>query len=228
MRSRLAGVGVALAASTGLLVAAVVTLGITSPPASAPVAASNADSAVTDAAAVAYPTVEDHCYIAGMIPHHEQALALSSLILDASDVSERTRALAEFIVADQSAEIQTMRAWQDAWRQAIPAGAASGGVHAGHAPATGVVPSGCGDHAHTGMRGMATPEQLDALDEAESVAAERLFLELMIVHHEGALEMATRAVTEASNAFVRSSGKHVLVEQAREIAAMTDLLASMP
>jgi uncharacterized protein (DUF305 family) len=75
---------------------------------------------------------------------------------------------------------------------------------------------------------MATPEQLAALDAAESLAAERLFLELMIVHHEGALDMATRAVTEASNAFVRTSGKHVLVEQAREIDAMTDLLASMP
>jgi uncharacterized protein (DUF305 family) len=219
---------VVLAASTALLGAAVVTLGLTSPPASAPVAAA-VDSTVTDAAAAAYPTVEDHCYIEGMIPHHEQALELSSLVLDASGVGGRTRALAEFIVADQSGEIQTMRAWQDAWRQAIPAGAGfSGGGHGDHGSAAGVVPSGCGDHAHTGMGGMATPEQLAALDAAESLAAERLFLELMIVHHEGALDMATRAVTEASNAFVRTSGKHVLVEQAREIDAMTDLLASMP
>lgn len=228
MRSRVAGIGVVLAASIGLLGVTVVTLGLTSPPASAPVAAANVDSAVTDAATAAFPTVEDHCYIEGMIPHHEQALELSSLVLGASGVGERTRALAEFIVADQSAEIQTMRAWQDAWRQAIPAGAVTGGGHADHAPASGAVPSGCGDHGHTGMRGMATPEQLAALDAAESVAAERLFLELMIVHHEGALDMATRAVTEASNAFVRSSGKHVLVEQAREIEAMTDLLETMP
>jgi uncharacterized protein (DUF305 family) len=228
MRHRLAGIGVVLAVSTGLLGAAAVTLGLTAPPPSAPQAASAASSA-TDAATAAYPTALDHCYIEGMIPHHAQALELSGLVLGATGVPERTRALAEFIVADQSAEIETMRAWQEAWRQAVPAGgaAASQGhdVH-GAAAATDAVPTGCGDHAHTGMKGMASPDQLAALDAAEGEVADRMFLELMIAHHEGAVEMATRAVTEGSNAFVRSSGKHVLVEQKSEIAAMTALLVA--
>lgn len=234
MRNRIAALGVVLAASTGLAAAAVVTLGATTSVASAPQAAPAEQT--TDAATAAYPTLEDHCYIEGMIPHHEQALELSRLVLDAGDVRERTRALAEFIVVDQAAEIDTMRAWQDAWRRAAPAPGAGAGHSAGHSAGQGAgahgsssaVMTGCGDHDHVEMKGMATPAQLAALGAAEGDAADRMFLELMIVHHEGALEMAERAVRQGSNAFVRTSGKHVLVEQEREIAAMTALLAEAP
>lgn len=222
MRNRVAAVGVVLAAATGLAAATVVTLGMTTPATSAPQAASAGRA--TDAVIQAYPTLEDHCYIEGMIPHHEQALELSRLVLEAGGVRERTRALAEFIVADQTTEIETMRAWQDAWRRAAPSDAG----HAGGHGASGPVVTGCGEHAHSEMKGMATPAQLTALDAAEGGAADRMFLELMIVHHEGALEMAERAVRQGSNAFVRTSGKHVLVEQEREVAAMTALLGEAP
>lgn len=228
MRSRAAGAGVILAVAAGLAGVAAAALGMTAPrdaPAiAAPVTAASGPGAV----AAGYPSVIDHCYVEGMIPHHEQALELSELVLGADGVRDRTRALAEFIIVDQSAEIDTMRAWQDAWARAIPAeGAASG--HAAHGASSGGVPMGCGDHAdHSAMKGMATPEQLTALGASEGAQAERLFLELMIVHHEGALEMATTAVTEGSNDFVRTSGKHVLIEQDREIAAMAALLAEAP
>ncbi|MFK4837757.1 DUF305 domain-containing protein [Microbacterium sp. ZW T2_14] len=228
MRSRIAAFGVVLALSTATVAAGAVGLSLMTGAESAPQAA--AAGARTDAATAAYPTVEDHCYIEGMIPHHEQALELSSLVLGATGVRDRTRALAEFIVADQTAEIETMRAWQNAWRGAIPAGGPSAGHegHGGAQPAAGAVPTGCGDHPHTEMKGMASAEQLAALDAAEAGAADRMFLDLMIAHHEGALEMAESAVREGTNAYVRSSGKHVLVEQQREIAAMTALLAEAP
>ncbi|WP_127476730.1 DUF305 domain-containing protein [Microbacterium sulfonylureivorans] len=226
MRSRAAGAGVVLAVTAGLAGLATVAFGMTAPrdgvATTAPVAAA---SGAAPPAAAEYPSVADHCYIEGMIPHHEQALELSRLVLEAEDVRERTRALAEFIVVDQSTEIDTMHAWQDAWTRAIPVDGV-GAAHAAHDASAGSIPTGCGDHAdHAGMKGMATPAQLAALDEAEGAEADRLFLELMIVHHEGALAMATIAVTEGSNAFVRTSGKHVLVEQEREITAMTALLA---
>lgn len=228
MRSRIAALGVVLAVCTGLTGAAVVAFGLTAPATSSPQAAQA--GAMTDAATAAYPTVDDHCYIEGMIPHHEQALELSRLVLEAAGVRDRTRALAEFIVADQTAEIDTMRAWQTAWRGAIPAVGASSGheAHGGAQGVAGAIPTGCGDHGHAQMKGMATAEQLAALDAADGTAADRMFLELMIAHHEGALEMAESAVREGSNAFVRSSGKHVLVEQAREVAAMNALLTEVP
>lgn len=222
-----------LAVATVLAGAAVVVLGVTESPESTPVAASQGELAAADDAADLYPTHEDYCYIEGMIPHHEQALELSELVLAATGVRERTRALAEFILTDQSAEIETMRAWQEAWRRTVPSGGSSS--HSGHGSAGGAadanagIPTGCADHGdHAEMKGMATAEQLAVLEAAEGLDADRMFLELMVVHHEGALEMATQVVTAGSNAFARSSGKHVLVEQEREIAAMTALLAEVP
>lgn len=228
MPHRIVATGVVLAVSTALVGGAAVALGMTVPATSAPQAV--ASSGMTDAATAAYPTVVDHCYIEGMIPHHEQALELSRLVLDADGVRDRTRALAEFIVADQSGEIQTMRAWQDAWRQALPTDSehTGHGAHAAAVAPAGGIPSGCDDHGHTEMKGMATVEQLAALDAAEGAAADRMFLELMIVHHEGALVMAERVVRDGTNAFARTSGKHVLIEQEREVAAMTSLLEGPP
>ncbi|MBW9092426.1 DUF305 domain-containing protein [Microbacterium jejuense] len=232
MRSRIARLGVVLALSTAALGVAVAALGLTTPPPSQP----QASGVRMDAAAAGFPTAEDHCYIEGMIPHHEQALELSGLVLDAAGVRERTRALAEFIVADQTAEIETMRAWQSAWQQAVQSGTTAvghGGAHAGgHAEDAGAAspatPTACGDHPHAQMKGMASPAQVAALDAAEGAAADRMFLELMIAHHDGALEMAEAAVRGGSNAYVRTSAKHVLVEQAREITAMSALLAEAP
>lgn len=223
MRNRIAVIGVVVAALTLAGGAGALAVAATGGESSPPVAA-----ATSSAAQTAFPSVEDHCYIEGMIPHHEQALALSESVLAADGVRDRTRALAEFIIGDQSAEIGTMRAWQQAWAKAIPTDATATGGHAAHDAPAGTIATGCGDHGHGEMKGMATPDQLAALAAADGVEADRLFLELMIVHHEGALEMATSAVTDGSNAFVRASAKHVLVEQEREIAAMTGLVAELP
>lgn len=111
MRSRSAGVGVVVAVTAGLAGLATVTLGLTTPvgtsATTAPLAAA-ADAPDAASPTGGYPTLVDHCYIEGMIPHHEQALELSRLVLDAGGVRDRTRALAEFIVVDQSTEIETM------------------------------------------------------------------------------------------------------------------------
>lgn len=233
MSRRVAGFGVLIALTTGAGVLAVMVLGLTTPQGGA--VARSASSGAS--ASTSYPVEADYCFVEAMIPHHEQALELSALVLSAPEARERTRALAEFIEKDQSTEIETMQRWQDAWAQTVPTAAGSQtSSHGGHdqveLAASADLARGCGTHTdHTAMKGMATPEQLEALAAmapADGLAADRLFLELMIVHHEGALEMATLAVQEGSNAYVRSSAKHVLIEQAREIAAMTALLAELP
>ncbi|NYE19327.1 DUF305 domain-containing protein [Microbacterium immunditiarum] len=223
-----AAAGAVAALGVAAVLASAVTLGHVLP-SSAPDAAQGTVAAA--AVQPAYPIEADYCYVEAMVPHHEQALVLSELVLAASGVSDRTRALAEFIVADQTAEIEQMSAWLDAWARALPdtAGAASGhGADGGHAVTSpGVIAQGCGHDGHAAMMGMATDEQLAAFRSLTGAAAERTFLELMIVHHEGALEMARTAVTEGSNAFVRSSAKHVLVEQEREVGAMTAILETV-
>jgi len=222
-RSRMAVAGVTVASLTAAAIVAVSVLGMAPPLEGATVAAARA-------AVVEFPTEVDYCYVEGMRPHHEQALEMSELVLAADGVSDRVRALAEFIVVDQTREIEQMSAWRQAWDDAVAESSGdSPAAHAHEAPAESPpddVATGCGHSAHTEMAGMATPDQLAALGAASGSDAERLFLQLMIVHHEGALVMAEKAVREGRNAFIRSSGKHVIVEQKREIDAMTALLAA--
>lgn len=234
MRSLPARIAVVAAGVTAALAIGVTVLGLVRPIPESP-AAGSAGSSTTAAGSVqmVFPTELDYCYMDAMIPHHEQALKLSTLVLQTDGVTERVQALAEFIRTDQATEISQMQQWQDAWATArADAGAVTAGGHAAHDATTMLdtdISTGCSDHdSHAGMSRMATPEQIAALGQAEGPAAQEMFLDLMIAHHKGALEMAEIAVREGENAFVRSSAKHVLVEQEREIGAMRDILAGMP
>lgn len=244
-RSRLAAASVVIAVAVAVLATVVVGRSLVAdPPPVTVVAAGPAGTTPQQD----FPSSADHCYVDAMLPHHEQALTLSEIILAEPLAGDRVRALAAFIIADQGREIEAMREWREAWARATAtttdaATAATPAGHAGHGvaadppaaasdspPASAArVPGSCAAHGadHAAMRGMATDGQLDALRAGDGAAAERLFLDLMIAHHDGALEMARTAVLEGSNAFVRASAKHVLIEQDREIAAMRGMLEDL-
>lgn len=76
--------------------------------------------------------------------------------------------------------------------------------------------------------GMATPAQVAELRGLRGRAADRLFLTLMIRHHEGGVAMAEVAADRAQTDEVRTLARSVLVAQQGEIALMTDLLAHLP
>lgn len=249
-RSRLAAASVVIAVAVAVLATVVAGRSLVAdPPPVTVVAAGPAGTTPQQD----FPSSADHCYVDAMLPHHEQALTLSEIILAEPLAGDRVRALAAFIIADQGREIEAMREWREAWARAAATttDAATAGTPAGHAghgvaadppaaasdsppasasPAPAArVPGSCAAHGadHAAMRGMATDGQLDALRAGDGAAAERLFLDLMIAHHDGALEMARTAVLEGSNAFVRASAKHVLIEQDREIAAMRGMLEDL-
>ena len=75
------------------------------------------------------------------------------------------------------------------------------------------------------MPGMATPAQMAELAEESGVEAERLFLSLMIVHHQGALEMAEAVLERSNHPGVLTFADAVLLSQAGEIDLMTRMLA---
>ena len=83
---------------------------------------------------------------------------------------------------------------------------------------------------HTGhgmgalMPGMATPEQVAALEAASGVEAERLFLRLMIAHHRGALEMSQAVLERSDHPVVVAFARAVLASQQSEIDLMTKML----
>lgn len=120
-------------------------------------------------------TEADVRFMQHMIAHHAQALAMTRLVPDRSTRRD-IRLLAERIEVSQREEIRLIQQWLRNRGQEVPDPEA----HLDHRMAG-------GDHAL--MPGMLTPEQLDRLAAATGAEFDRLFLQFMIQHHEGALTM---------------------------------------
>jgi uncharacterized protein (DUF305 family) len=115
-------------------------------------------------------TEADVRFMQGMIGHHAQALEMTALVAERT-TSPDLRKLALRIEISQADEIAMMESWLKARGQALP------DPHAHHGP----------DHAR--MPGMLTAAEMARLAAAKGVEFERLFLEFMIKHHDGALVM---------------------------------------
>jgi uncharacterized protein (DUF305 family) len=174
----------------------------------APAAASPASTADTG----------DIAFAQLMIPHHQQALAMATMA-QMSATSPEVKALADQIEAAQDPEIAQMTGWLQAWGAptAMP-GASSAEDMAGM------------DHGGMDMGGMTgsgmmTAEQMDALADATGTDFDRMWLQMMIAHHQGAITMAQQILTTTSNPEVRTLAQAVVDGQTAEIATMQQLLA---
>lgn len=152
-------------------------------------------------------------FVRMMIPHHEQALEMTALVKErASD--QRVRAIAGRIDAAQGPEISWMQSW-------LRDHGAAGTGHQGH--------SGHGGHGTNQggaqMPGMATPQQMTQLRAASGKDFDRLFLQLMIKHHEGAITMSTQVENKGSDLAVKELALDVRVTQQVEINHMRGMLA---
>jgi uncharacterized protein (DUF305 family) len=138
-----------------------------------------------------------------MIPHHEQAIEMSDLVLAKSGVNPEVTALAQQIKAAQQPEIDTMKAWLDAW---------------GH-PAM-------GDRGmqHDSGGGMMTDEEMRQLEQASGIDGQRLFLAGMIRHHEGAIKMAQTEIDAGKNPETIDLARNIATSQQKEIDLMRELL----
>jgi len=139
-----------------------------------------------------------------MIPHHEQAVEMSDLLLAEDGVDDQVRGLATQIKDAQQPEIDQMREWLDAWGQEE---SDMGGMNHGS--------------------GMMSDADMMALEDATGDDAARLFLEQMIVHHEGAIAMAEAEVQDGENADAKGMAATIITTQTEEITTMQELLASL-
>jgi uncharacterized protein (DUF305 family) len=141
-----------------------------------------------------------------MIPHHRQALEMTSLV-NGRTTTPVILAFARSITAAQTPEIKAMTGWLgELGRSASP----------GHA------------HDHAAGYGMATPEELKALRAAKGTVFDRLFLQLMTRHHEGAVKMAGEELAGGRDHRMRLLAKDVYSGQSIEIARMRKALRSLP
>ncbi|WP_194860968.1 DUF305 domain-containing protein [Dietzia sp. SYD-A1] len=154
-----------------------------------------------------------------MIPHHEQAIEMSDIILAKQDIPDDVRALAEEITAAQGPEIEQLNRWLEEWDE-------PGAHHDGHAG------PGAGDHMGDAgemrmMDGMLSPEEMQELVDSEGTDAARLFLEQMIVHHEGAIDMAQDQVEDGTHPQAVELAQTIIDTQQREIDRMREMLAGL-
>lgn len=140
-----------------------------------------------------------------MMPHHQQAIELSDLALEISE-SEQVRDLATRIKAGQGPEIEQMSQWLEE--------SGSSSMMEGH------------DMASHGMSGMVSDDDFDTLAGLASPDFDVLFLELMIDHHEGALDMVSM-IENSANAEAQALAEAITTVQKAEIAEMEDLLAAL-
>ena len=127
-------------------------------------------------------TAADTAFMQGMIGHHAQALEMVTLLKTRTD-SQNMKLMAARIEVSQRDEIRMMQDWLRTRGETVPEVAQPGagsGANDAHAM-----------HMRDGklMPGMLTPEQMAKLAAARGTEFDKLFLELMIQHHEGALVM---------------------------------------
>lgn len=151
-------------------------------------------------------------FLRDMIVHHEQAVEMSLLIRDRTD-DQQLRFLATDILLSQQHQVGMMRGWLQLWEIS---------------PNADVAPMAWMGHEVDGlMPGMATPEQIDQLRKLPVNEAEPLFIELMIVHHESAVDMAQAYLERGDHDDVSAFARNVIAVQDREIDSLNALLGQL-
>jgi uncharacterized protein (DUF305 family) len=147
----------------------------------------------------------------GMIPHHRQAVEMADLAPTRAQ-SPQVKKLAARIKAAQDPEITTMSGWLKSWGKEVPQDMDHDGM--GH---------GSTDMGED-MPGMMSDEQMDELEAAKGTAFDRAFLEMMIEHHQGAIEMAKTEQLDGKDPAAKKLAATIEKAQTAEIAQMNELL----
>lgn len=196
----------ALAASALTIALALTGCSAASEPATNPSTSSSPTENSTGGAQATGFNQDDVMFATNMIAHHQQAIEMSETLLAKSDVDERVAELAERIRAAQQPEIERMNAMLEAW---------------GEEPMEGM------DHGSGTGGGMMSEADMAQLEEAPGSEASSLFLEQMIVHHDGAVEMAEAEVAGGENAEAVELAERIISDQSSEIAEMEALLTEL-
>ena len=159
--------------------------------------------------------------------HHAQAVDMSMIVRDETDNAE-IRLLAYDIAMTQQSQAGQMLGWLAEWHLATTSPEPQM-TWMTRPPLTGTDAHSHGTMlAHTAgdpMPGLATTEQMSKLKTLEGVEAERYFLELMIAHHKGGIEMAEAVLDRSTERVVVQLATGIVKSQSAELELMEGLLA---
>ncbi|AQA06363.1 hypothetical protein BVC93_12950 [Mycobacterium sp. MS1601] len=159
-------------------------------------------STVTPAANIEAHNNADIWFVRQMIPHQQQEVEISDILMGKPDVEPRVTDLAIRNKTARSSAIQQMRSWLDQW--AIS-----------QTPADGSAP------------GRLTERELTALRQTRGTDAGRLFLSQLIVLHEGAISLAQNEIEEGQYPPAVAMARMITSTHQQDLDSMRDMLASL-
>lgn len=152
---------------------------------------------------------QDVTFAQGMIPHHRQAVEMAELAGSRAE-SPKVKELALAIQGAQDPEIKTMTRWLKDWDEPLPDDGMSGMGH--------------GSDDSDSMSGMMSDDEMKSLDSSSGNEFDKMFLTMMVKHHEGAITMAEDEMADGENAEAIALAKTIKQAQTGELATMKDLL----
>ncbi|QGU05945.1 DUF305 domain-containing protein [Corynebacterium comes] len=189
-----------------------------------------------------------------MIPHHQQAVEMSEILLAKDNIPGEVAAFAQRVFDTQTAEIDQMNAMLETWDRQPGSGNMGSMDGMGPGNMDGMGPGnmdgmgpgnmdgmgpgnmdgmgpgnmdGMGPGNMDGMSGMMDREGMTALENAEGTEAVRLYLEHMIPHHEGAIDMARNQVNNGANPQAIALAEQMITTQEAEITEMEQMLQNL-
>ncbi|MFI8527500.1 DUF305 domain-containing protein [Promicromonospora sukumoe] len=156
-------------------------------------------------------------FLTDMIWHHGQAIEMSVLAPDRAE-SEQIKTFATRIDVVQGSEIDLMSGWLEENDYPVPVTAEGGDGSGPRAP----------EHGHDdAMPGMLSAAEMTAMEDASGAEFDRLYLEGMIKHHEGALAMCKDVAGAGSEEQVLELANNIAADQMAEIARLEEMLAAL-
>ena len=173
----------------------------------------------------------DIAFAQGMIPHHRQAVDMANLAADRAE-SDQVKQLATAIQQAQGPEIQQLQGFLAAWGAPESGGMPNmsqennmPGMEQNGMPGmdqNGM--SGMDQNGMSGMSGMMTDQQMQQLEQASGAEFDRMWLQMMIAHHEGAVQMAQTELRDGRNPEAKALAQKIIDAQQTEITQMQEML----
>jgi uncharacterized protein (DUF305 family) len=164
---------------------------------------SSTDQPVISEQPAAY-NADDVAFATNMIPHHQQAIEMSAMVKDHS-TNTALISLANQISAAQQPEINVMKVFLVQWNE-------NPDTSTGH-----------GGHGND-MQGMVDAATMSKLQSLNGADFDNLWLESMISHHQGAIEMAKSEMANGANVDAKAMAKNIVTTQEAEIGQMKQML----
>ncbi|WNF01618.1 DUF305 domain-containing protein [Streptomyces luomodiensis] len=170
----------------------------------------SAGASATASATQGSHNAQDVTFAQEMISHHRQAVTMAGLAPSRAK-SQEVKNLASKIKKAQSPEIETMSGWLTAWGEKVPDAGMPGMDH----------------HSGASMPGMMSEADMSKLRKLSGDAFDTAFLQMMISHHRGAIEMAKTEQAKGASGPAKTLAKSIITSQSAEITEMNKMLGKL-